>query len=96
MAGQPGADAGAGAGDDGDTAAEEVPCGHRVRSLAAAVGVQCSANGTESSASRTTFIEVNTSPSRAAADTDVDHTAGHVERHEVGDLVDVEVEAHAW
>ena len=68
MPGQTRADAGTGAGDDGDASAEDVA----VRSGADQCRVRTagrgrrsalySANGTESSASSTTVIDVNTRP----------------------------------
>ena len=61
--GQSGADARTGAGDDGDAAAERLASAHAASEPAAAAALLYSANGTESSASRTTFIEVNTRPS---------------------------------
>ncbi len=54
-------DSGAGTGDDGDPTAEGLACAHA--DVLAEVLAVCCASGTESSASRTTVIEVNTRPS---------------------------------
>ena len=58
VSGQAGADAGAGAADDGDAAIEW--CAHAPAT--AEFLALYSANGIESSASSTTFMDVNTSP----------------------------------
>src|SRR5439155_9622099 len=63
MASKARTDSRTGTRDDGHAAAKRVASGHANYELAAAEGLRYWTKGTESSASRMTFIDVNTRPS---------------------------------